>query len=82
MVRSRSAEAPTVVVTLSVLLDVLVSATPLSTVAVLVKLPVELGVTTMTTVATFSLATVPRSQVMVLAPLQLPWLGFEETKKH
>jgi hypothetical protein len=50
------------------------------TLAVLVFVPALVGVTTIVTVAEAPLARLPRLQVTMLVPLQLPWLGVADTK--
>ena len=82
LVRARSAVVPllTVVTAVEVLLAVLESDSVADTVAVLLKLPAAVGVTTRVTVALALLLIVPRGQLTVLVPLQLPWPGVAETK--
>ena len=48
--------------------------------AVFESVPATVGVTTRLTVALAPAVIVPRSQTMVLVPVQLPWLGVTETK--
>jgi len=62
------------------LLDGFGSVTSLVAIAVLTTVPGVFAIATMATVAPVSLASVPRLQLTVLVPEQLPWLGFEETK--
>src|SRR5437773_11921065 len=50
------------------------------TLAVLLRLPAVVGVTTSVIVAEAPLAKVPRLQVIVLVPLQLPWVDVTETR--
>jgi hypothetical protein len=69
----------TVVTAVTALLAVSRSVSFLVTLAVLLMVPATVGVTTIVTVALAPLARVPRVQVMVLVPLQLPWLADEET---
>src|SRR5205823_6056323 len=70
----------TVVCALAWLLAGSGSAVPAVTVAVLVSGPAPVGVTTIATVASAPAARVPRSQVTVVVPPQLPWLACAETK--
>ena len=49
------------------------------TTAVLVIVPALSGVITMDTVALPSLAMVPSEQVTVAVPVQVPWLGVDDT---
>ena len=69
----------TVVDAVLLLLPVLGSVTPLVTLAVLLMVPVTVGVTIIVTFAETPLPNVPRLQVTVLVPLQLPWLGVADT---
>lgn len=48
-------------------------------VAVLLKSPLTIGVTTITMLALLPLLIVPRLQAMLLVPLHEPWLGVAET---
>ena len=48
--------------------------------AVLLKVPADVGVTAIVTVAFAPLFKLPRLQVTVAVPLQVPWLGIAETK--
>src|SRR5919198_2677182 len=68
----------TVVVADAVLLAVFGSVTELDTVAVFVRVPVWVGTTTISTVAVAPLPIVPRLQVTVAVPEQVPWLGVVE----
>jgi hypothetical protein len=76
----RLAEGLTDVDAVLLLLPILGSDTLLFTVAVLLKPPAVVGVTTIVTVALPPFAMLPRLQVTVLDPLQpLPWLGVADT---
>ena len=52
----------------------------MGTEAVFESIPATVGVTTRLTVALAPATIVPRLQVMVFVPVQLPWLGVTETK--
>ena len=51
-----------------------------TTVAVLLKTPASVGVTTMNIVAVAVAVIVPRLQVITELPLQFPWLAVDETR--
>ena len=71
-VRARSADAVGMIVTLAVLLARLGSVSVAVTEAVLVMKSAKVGLTMMVTVAFAALASVPRLQVTVVVPLQVP----------
>ena len=73
-------ELTTVTVDVAVLFSGLGSETEELTMAVFVIVPTVVGVTTMLTAAFTPVAIVPRLQVIVAAPVQLPWLDVTETK--
>jgi hypothetical protein len=50
------------------------------TLALFVSVPAELGRTLSATVAVAPLPSVPRLQVTVALPVQLPWLALDDTK--
>src|ERR671937_132141 len=70
----------TVTVTEPVLSPVLGSVEVVVAAAEFVKVPSEVGVTLMVTVAEFPAFIVPREQVTVLVPKQLPWEAVAKTK--
>src|SRR5438445_6559547 len=70
----------TVVLAVALLLPAAASHEEEATLAVLPTIPPTVGVTVRVTVAVARLARVPRLQVTVLVPLQVPWLGVAETK--
>src|SRR5439155_12150862 len=76
---ARSANVTTVCSRSTLLLG-LVSVSARDTLAVFVKVPMAVVPTTMITVALAPLAKLPRSQTMILVPVQLPALGVAETK--
>jgi hypothetical protein len=57
-----------------------VGSSKVETPAVFESVPATVGVTTRLTVALLPAAIEPRSQMTVLVPVQLPWLGVAETK--
>ena len=74
------ARVPTLVITVAVLFAGVGSLVTAATVAVFVMLLHVLAVTTISIVAVAPLGKIPRSQVTVLVPEQLPVLGVAETK--
>jgi len=72
--------ASTVVDAVAELFPELGSAVEEDTDAVFASVPAALGRTTIVTVAVAAFASVPRAQVTVVVPEQLPWLELVETK--
>jgi len=70
----------TVVTALVLLFAVYGSLSLVLTKALLVNVPAEVGLTIIITVALIPLSRFPKLQNTLLVPLQLPWLGEEETK--
>jgi hypothetical protein len=64
----------------ALLLLVTGSGTPALTLAELVIVPTLFGTSTIVTVADMAVLNVPRLQVIVLVPLQDPWLEVTDTK--
>jgi hypothetical protein len=73
-------EPRTVVIAVAELSLILGSVSRLETVAVLVIFPIAVGLTTILIVAVAEEARLSRAQVIVLVPLQVPWLEVAETK--